>query len=517
MDKLQTLIHLVQGLDAGESRHIKKTILGDDGNYLKLVGLIEKRGAEITQHLIEKAGIRAESKTYERLIEKISLSIGLVDEHIEVQQLKKLFLIVQYSNRGCFDYALSKIKELEMHARECENFMLLLLLLQQKEHVLTRLKFKKEVASQLNKIIHEIKETSAKISNVTEIYSYVYKSGEILSANWQFAGVKKVEMEEAKKKLKNLLDTIPLPLSNSAKIIYHRVRSSILSYLTRDRIPVIIEMEEEVGTFTKKEKILQMRAEGYYSQLRRLVEYSAKHDTRPNRTENFYEKLNLLRSNNINKYIKDPGFKLQLLLASVNAEILYMIRSLSFESLNKLEEYHKEILLKNKDVKYDSLSVEELFILFQLSYAHFLNNNLVKSNRCIIQILLREGTIDATPQFLISKVLQTIIAFENEDTELVLSIARSILRNTKHESFPSFPLYLPLLKFLHSNPYKNDIGQEEWKILTKELYQIKKELIDNSITPVGIDIVAWTESKARNITIQQVLKEKTPPNTLLKH
>lgn len=503
MDKLQTLIHLIQSLDARESRYIKQNSLKSEGNYLKLVELLEKKGNEATTQDIEKTGVNASTTTYERLIEKIVFAINTIDESPKIQHLQQLQLIMQLINKGCLDHALDLYKKLERQVEDVGNFSLSLLLLLQKEHFYILLADGKSIVSFAKELREETEKVVSQLVNLYSYFDINYKLIELSGGTYNVRAQNK-EMEKLRDESMAMLENLPNPKSIAGKIMYHSVRGPLLSHTNPDESQQIEEHEALVNTYIQSPNYKKNHIFSFCAHLRKAMEIIATKDNRLSRKEKLYELITIARSPDTLQLINDKEFKKNFLLSTINAELLFIIRTLTFNPLVDLELYYKNLMSsKNKVGQFPR---EEILILYLFAHAHFLKNDLNKANKYLIQLTIKEEKGFTEPQFLYGKILSIVISFEKNDFELVVSIARSLLRGSKNETFPLYPVFVPMLRFLQEHSYAPDIKQTDWEKPLNETKKIKEKLQKSGVRFVGFDIILWMQSKLEGKPLLDILK-----------
>lgn len=398
-------------------------------------------------------------------------------------------------SKNLLSKALTIIKKAKKIAAPAEQFDYLQLLLEFEQSIYSALnspeirKQKVDITAEKMNLLEKQKNLLVHQKNRNDIYLFYVKNAEVFGA-------------EEKKLIENSLqkaDTLPTPISfkakkqllNSKALGYYFLNNKKARYKFSKQF---VELYDKMGEETILEDV-----RNYIVGLTYLMVSQAlfnQHDE----VEKIYKKATLI-------YDKIP---LKKRFAHINS-VFFALEINYMESLLNQQQFHKVIEIGEINyTKYIKNNLVEPYALMHLCYyisiSYFYLENFRQSLKWLNKVLAFEGKGE-NRLVINAKIIRIITHYELRNSELVLSLAASLVKNSKKiTSFESLFLNFCLNKF---SKIENVIEEKAVFTAFKSKLKLSRKVLVDAKTAIGFfDFISWVESKIRKRPFVEIVKEK---------
>lgn len=428
MKKNSNAFALVKSLTMSEKRYFKifseRHTIGAQNKYVILFSELDKSEEENDQELKRRlsiAGINSDflsadkNYLYHLILRSLNEFHNSKTYNLELKEC--LLSIEILFHKGLYQECLKLISRAEDLANDCENFQLMI----------DVLNWKKKCSgyslglAKANEVNHEIDKFIVLLNNLKRITDLYYESNLLQASN------ERQRKAEVIKKFQLILRQNELTnegkaLSFSAKIFYHLIYSNY--YFTIDKKEDELYHLQKLCNILNTSKIYATENPlDYVSIVNRLLsieKYFPK--------SNFFENINVLRSFPSKINIRKDVVAQRVFIHTNTHELEYFLIN------NQFQEAIEKIKIIEKDISKQSINIEPYhsiyFYYIQVTVLIFVG----KFHHALkfVNTILNDYSFDDRPQvYMRVEVLNVILHFELKNFSLVTSLSKQLIKKNK--------------------------------------------------------------------------------------
>lgn len=496
MLKTSPVFQLIKSMNMSEKRYFKLNssmhVIGEKNNYAVLFDILDKSDSEDELKIkkeLQKRSIKVDyfsadkNYLYQQLIKSLN----------EFHQEKTINLVIKgllmsieiLFHKGLYPEVLKLINRAEKLALKCENFPLLIDVLNWKKKALGY-SFGLEKASSVNQEIEKYIRTINQLKKITDLY---YQSYEIQS---QF---EKKPSKEAREKLKKIIEQREIRddttmLSFNANV-YRMLIHSHYYFISDEKQKELFILEGLLTELKKNEIYTSENPLDYISIFNRFLEIK-----KQLRHDDLYLHLKLLRE-------FPKGISIRKEIAEERVFVLCNTHELENFLLN--DDYQKTVV-KIKEIEKNilkfNLSIEPYYLIhfyyFNAISLLFMGENR-KAVKFIFTVLNRFELKDRPQLFRRLELLNLIAHFELGNTELLRSLSKKIISENKNDGI-LLDFEVKLINCMNTLSSKKRSSEMERKLYWEELRQelvSEKNKSGFGVESLLVNYLKWIDSKSK--------------------